>query len=111
MDLFQSSDNSVIQGNYIGTDVTGTAVLGNVGTGVVQGDGIALRGISNSIIGGTAPGAGNLISANVHDGIDSFVIGSQNLTIQGNIVGLDVTGTKALGNHNDGVYVWGRRTY
>ncbi len=107
MDLFQDSDNSVIQGNYIGTDVTGTKALGNDGKSVVQGDAIALRGISNVLIGGTAPGAGNLLSGNLHDGVDSFVIGSDNITIQGNIVGLDVTGTKPLGNGNDGLYVSG----
>ena len=107
MELFLGSDNSVIEGNYIGTDVTGTKALGNIRTAVITGDGIVLRGISNSIIGGTAPGAGNLISGNQYDGIDSFVIGSSNITIQGNIVGADVTGTKALGNANDGVYVSG----
>ncbi len=107
MELYQGSDNSVISGNFIGTDATGTQKLGNIRTGVLTGDGIIFRGISNSIVGGTAPGAGNLISGNGYDGIDCFVIGSNNLTIQGNLVGTDVTGTKPLGNGNDGIFMWG----
>lgn len=57
--LFGGATGSVLQGNYVGTDATGTMAVGN-GTGV---DLTAeARGIA---IGGTAPGAGNLISGNV----------------------------------------------
>ena len=48
----------MIQGNYIGTDVTGMQPLGNNPTG------ITLRGGGNNVVGGTTPGAGNVISAN-----------------------------------------------
>ncbi len=97
-DTITQPDGSVIEGNYIGTDITGTVALGNGPSGAVLGDGIALRGISNSTIGGTASGAGNVISGNKNYGIDSFVIGSGNLAIQGNLIGTDATGTKPLGN-------------
>jgi hypothetical protein len=100
MDLKNNSDNCVIEGNYIGTDLTGTRPLGN-------GNGIGLEGISNSTIGGTAAGAGNVISENRNHGIDSFVIGSGNLAIQGNLIGTDYTGTRALGNTNSGIYIGG----
>ena len=105
MELFNNSDNSVFAGNYIGTDVTGTLALGNVRTGAVTGSGIIVRGISNSMIGGTVAGSGNLISGNGYDGIDSFA-GGNNILMQGNFVGTDVTGTKALGNANDGIFMW-----
>src|SRR5205085_2516650 len=55
--------HNVLQGNYIGTDRTGEVALG--GTGVQVG------GVGN-IIGGTAPGAGNLISGNRNYGIIVF---------------------------------------
>ena len=53
-----SSLNTVIEGNYIGTDVTGTLAKGNtVGIGVDSSPG--------TVIGGTLAGAGNVISANM----------------------------------------------
>src|SRR5215471_1864274 len=51
-----SATNNVIEGNYIGTDVTGTISIGNsVGIYVIQ-------ACSNNTIGGSMPGSGNLIS-------------------------------------------------
>ena len=46
-----------IEGNYIGTDVTGTLALGN------QYNGIAIESSSSNTIGGTSAGAGNVIVA------------------------------------------------
>ena len=57
-----ASSNNVVQGNFIGTDVTGTAALGNSVLGVYsQGQ--------NNTIGGTAPGAGNVIAFNGENGV------------------------------------------
>ena len=53
----------VVQQNFIGTDVTGTKALGNAYSGVTI-DG----GATNTTIGGTTAGAGNVISANGNDG-------------------------------------------
>jgi hypothetical protein len=51
--------NNIVQGNFIGTDVTGTKALSNV-----SGEGVHLEGgASNNTIGGTVPGTGNLISS------------------------------------------------
>src|SRR5262249_31140106 len=94
-------DFSQVQGNYIGPDVTGTTALGSQGTGIIFTNG------SNDLIGGTATGAGNVISGNSGKGIDCFVIGSENEKIQGNLVGTDATGTMPLGNGNDGIYISG----
>jgi hypothetical protein len=89
----------VIQGNTIGTDVTGTHALGNGRHGVFL-DTTAL-----SLIGGTAPGAGNLISGNGGDGIRIASSGSADDVVQGNAIGTDVSGTQPLGNAGDGVHV------
>jgi titin len=58
-----SAGGTLIQGNYIGTNASGTADLGNTYNGVY----IYLA--SNNVIGGTITGAGNLISGNNHNGI------------------------------------------
>lgn len=81
---------NVIQGNFIGTDVTGKVALGNL-SGVVTGS-TSTSSIGN-LIGGTAAGAGNLISGNVNG-----ILGAHGDTIQGNLIGTDITGTSALRN-------------
>ncbi|MCB1120463.1 MAG: hypothetical protein KJT03_02860 [Verrucomicrobiae bacterium] len=103
----------VIEGCYIGTDVTGTRALGN---GIVSGSpgediggGILIASPFNRI-GGSSAGQGNLISGNGplggngNEDYTSFTPGImitgaqsiQNLVI-GNTVGLDVTGENILG--------------
>jgi hypothetical protein len=103
--LFVSNNHMIVEGNFIGTDVTGTIALGN---GLV---GVSLSDASDSIVGGTAPGTGNLISGNGDDGI-SISSGSGE-EVLGNRIGTDVTGTVALGNkygisiYNTGVIIGG----
>lgn len=92
------ADGNKIQGNYIGTDVTGTVDLGNGETGVT------VVGSENEI-GGVVPGAGNLISGNDRDGV--LVVLSTGNSVQGNLIGTDVTGTVALRNTFNGVVVQG----
>lgn len=98
-----------VQGNFIGTDVTGTMSLGNLEAGV------ELNGSVNStFIGGFGTGDGNLIAANGGFGIemgksagvcpDAFCMGTDNL-IQGNYIGTDVSGTLDLGNGKGGVEI------
>ena len=84
----------VVQGNYIGTDVTGTQPLGNS-------NGVAVVAPGN-LIGGTAAGAGNVISANGDFGV--LVAEVDGNVIQGNRIGTDAAGTQPLGNLN-GVYL------
>ena len=75
-----------VQGNYIGTDATGTMALGN-------GWGVDVRG-PNTLIGGTMPGARNIISGNGY----GLSLWNHEAVVQGNYIGTDVTGTLALGN-------------
>src|SRR5207248_878307 len=84
---------TVLQGNLIGTDVTGTLALGNTGPGVDI-------NASNNLVGGATTDARNVISAN-NRGVDLF--GGSSNTVQGNFIGTDVTGTIALGNPNVGL--------
>ncbi len=89
---FVAIDN-VIEGNFIGTNATGTAALPN-------GGGVAVVSHPNNTIGGTTPAARNLISGNIGDGV---VLGFGSGSVQGNFIGIDVTGSMALGNGQQGV--------
>jgi hypothetical protein len=88
-----------VRGNFIGTDVTGTGPVPNLNYGI-------LVGANGSTIGGSASGAGNVISSNAIDGL-SIGGGVTGVVIQGNLVGTDPTGTFALGNQNRGISVFG----
>ncbi len=95
-----SSGNEVV-GNFIGTDASGAAPPAN---SFGYGSGVALfDGATGNLIGGTSPGAGNVISAN---GAGVVISGTSNL-IQGNLIGTDATGTVALGNNGAGVDLYG----
>jgi len=80
-----------IQGNFIGTDVTGTLPLGN--------------NYGISIANSNCTVRGNVIAASVHQGIVSE--GGANHVIQGNFIGTDLTGTLDLGNAGGGIVVGG----
>jgi CSLREA domain-containing protein len=88
-----SSDGNLVADNDIGTDAAGTPGLGN------QGAGIGVTGTNNTI-GGTAAGAGNVISGNGNEGI--FIRGGGNL-VQGNKIGTNAAGTAARGNGLSGI--------
>lgn len=85
--------NNTVQGNFIGTNASGTAAIPNGIRGI---DVTSSVQMNNNLIGGTAPGAGNLISGNGNAGIS---LGPGNI-VQGNLIGTDVTGLKAIPNSN-----------
>jgi CSLREA domain-containing protein len=94
------SSNQTIQGNYIGTDVTGLLDQGNSGSGISS-------GTDNTVttIGGTSPEARNIVSGNNNFGLG--VAGISNHVIQGNYIGVGSDGTTALGNSNPGITLGG----
>ncbi len=95
----QESPNNVIQGNFVGVDVTGAVAMGNDGGGIFIGHS------PDALIGGTEPGARNLISGNAVAGMYVTGAWSHGALIQGNYIGTDLTGTLPLGNVNGlGVY-------
>ena len=88
------ADHNVVQGNFIGTDATGSLPRGNLF------EGVTVQGATNITIGGSSPGARNLICAN---GIGILLLSSTGDVIQGNYIGTDVSGRYALGNDGDGI--------
>ena len=93
-----SSNGTLIQGNFIGTNAQGDAAINNVS------DNLAVANSSNTIIGGstTAPGTapGNVV-------VSMSIFGGANTLVQGNLVGTNAAGTTRISNFNIGVTVWG----
>ena len=94
--LYTSAPSTLIEGNKVGTNSSGTAALGN------KGDGFDINSNANTI-GGTAIGAGNLISGNLNNGLYILGSGATGNLIQGNEFGTNVAGTAALANGADGI--------
>ena len=100
------SDNgeNVVAGNFIGTDVTGTAALGNHrGVWVYSGAKWNRIGTDGDGIGDAAEG--NLISGNTENGVYIMDAGADFNVVAGNFIGTDVTGTCALGNLANGIAI------
>lgn len=89
---------TLIEGNLIGTDVTGTRKVANSRTG------ISIVGGRSIFVGNPDIGAsGNLISGNREHGI--LIGGARTVFVRNNLIGTDSAGTEALGNGKDGVRV------
>ena len=87
---------AIVQGNRIGTNAQGNAAIPNqdgIGTGT---------GAGAATIGGSTPGAGNLISGNAINGI-SITNAVSGWIIRGNLIGTAADGTSALGNAQHGI--------
>ena len=104
VELVGGVTGAVIEGNYIGTNAAGTAALGNFT------DGVRVGAASDVTVGGTAPGAGNVISGNGtgHDccgvtGAGVGLIGVSAIAVEGNLIGTDASGTYAIPNTSGGV--------
>jgi titin len=95
------SKGNLVQGNYIGTDASGTLAISNAG------DGVTAQNAGGNSIGGTDDGAGNLLSGNAQGGAGLKGLGSDNNLVQGNYIGTDASGRLALGNILSGITIFG----
>ncbi len=92
------SSGNIIQGNYIGTDVTGSTAHGNGQIGVF------VLGTSSNLIGGTNTAARNVISGGNETGI--YILNGAANVVQGNYIGVNAAGLLDLGNRNNGVTIY-----
>jgi uncharacterized repeat protein (TIGR01451 family) len=95
-----NSSGNLVQGNFIGTDITGTLALGNSQMGVQ-----ATTASANNTFGGTAPGARNVVSANGIHGFQIRQTGTDGNLVQGNLIGTQSDGTSSLPNQGFGVLI------
>jgi hypothetical protein len=95
---------SKVQGNFIGTDISGSFAIGNSGHGVSASEGV--------VIGGTEQGARNVISGNGASGNGNVALSNNfsnspaGVTVLGNYIGTDVTGSRALGGLVPGIRIF-----
>jgi len=92
------SDNKVL-GNYIGTTPNGLGALPNTSLA-----GVYLYGANSCIVGDGTVGGRNVISGNDTHGI--WIREATSNEVLGNYIGVDTTGTSALPNSENGVYLF-----
>ncbi len=91
----------MIQGNRVGTDAAGTAVIENINNGIY------IDETPRVLVGGATAAARNLASGNGTNGIDVAGHRADNVRIQGNFVGVNAAGDAALPNREHGIDVTG----
>jgi len=98
--LGTSATQNIIEGNYVGTDVTGTVAIANA-------TGVDITAANSNTVGGTASGAGNLISGNTSVGVNleeerdtpPRALGTVTAnSVQGNLIGTTAAGNAPLNN-------------
>jgi hypothetical protein len=101
IDIFGfGATGNMIQGNYIGTDATGTSAVSNFA------DGIRIdEGASSNLIGGSSVADRNVISGNSQNGIFIHGFSTYYNMVAGNYIGTNADGTASVANARRGVQV------
>ena len=91
--------DTIVAGNMIGTNISGTLAVPNaIGVEVNAGS-------TGNTIGGVADAPLNVISGNTGDGVEISGTGTSGNVVAGDFIGTDITGTVAIANGNDGVEI------
>ncbi len=99
-----NSNANRLQGNYLGTDKSGTKDLGN------EAGGVFIQNSQDTIVGGNTVASRNVVSGNGFDGIS--IVGTGNLNrVVGNLVGTTASGTGPLGNGLNGLVIGTTQTF
>ncbi len=101
--FLDGNGNSVIEGCYLGTDITGTVPAGNERAGIL------VVNSTNNLIGGITVEARNVISGNGHAGV-VLGYGASNNLVQGNYIGTTVGGDIGISATMVGVEIGGTRS-
>jgi hypothetical protein len=99
MGILLAADDCHIEGNYIGTDVSGTVAMPN-NAGITVGE-----DHTGNVIGGSTPERRNVIAG------QNFGVGARSeVRIQGNFIGVGADAVTPLGNTNEGIEIAGATT-
>ena len=98
-----TTSGNVVEGNYIGTDITGMYAVPNSLAGIYL-----PFGTPGNLIGGSTAGAGNVISGNFY-GLYFANANTSGNWIEGNNIGADATGINPLPNY-DGFIIFSGAT-
>ncbi|MFM2052137.1 MAG: hypothetical protein RL456_174, partial [Pseudomonadota bacterium] len=96
--MLENGGRNVIEGNRVGTNLAGTAAAPNDW-------GVVVWNSADNRIGGTAAGAGNLLSGNHTDGVNLIGAGATGNVVEGNLIGTNAAGTGSVANQGVGVWV------
>ncbi|MBD3636645.1 MAG: gliding motility-associated C-terminal domain-containing protein [Crocinitomicaceae bacterium] len=96
---FYGANNTVVQGNFIGLDSSGTIGVASTPDGIWFNSNIN----ANNQIGGVSAAEANIVSGN-QEGI-RVQLTTGLTTIIGNYIGTDYAGTAAVGNSNNGIRI------
>lgn len=97
-------NNYVVTNNKIGTNAAGTAILGNIGSGMLlsaEAAPVTSISVTNNLI------SGNKVGIRLGYNFPGQDSGITNTTIQGNKIGTDITGQRVLGNARSGIQIQG----
>ena len=97
--MIESATGNEVSGNYIGTDVDGLQPLQNLGINIYLGS-----DAHDNVVGGLDVDDRNVIAASPRDGIYATA-GAWNNTIAGNYIGTNATGTAAMANVENGIFL------
>jgi titin len=101
------TSGNLVQGNYIGTNPTGTGALPNQNGVLIQAGAVnnTIGGAVANTIGGTSAGAENVISGNKAEGVLISGAGTSGNLVQGNFIGTDSNGSNTIGNGRAGILI------
>jgi hypothetical protein len=95
----ESGTGNRIEGNFLGTDASGVLDRGN------RFFGVTLDGGAKNTVGGTTPGARNLISGNNGTAVEISDNGKGGNKVQGNLMGTQKDGSSIIGGAQEGVFI------
>jgi hypothetical protein len=98
------TSGNVVEGNYVGVGADGLTAVPNY-WGIV-----CSSGATNNMFGGTSTGARNIISGNLAEGLRLTDPGTMANVVQGNYIGTDATGEKAVTNYFAGLTIYAGAT-
>jgi uncharacterized repeat protein (TIGR01451 family) len=107
VDISGASPGQTIQGNFIGTDITGTLPLATADGGIGSEGPTGGHMIGGPTDPGVCSKACNLISGNTRYGINLDFYSGSGTIIQGNFIGTNAAGTAAVPNGRDGIIISG----